>query len=122
MWNELLITGCHMISFAVFGGPSVRYRLTLNVLRGTGERVSMELNGIFMATYQICFAESMRVTCSKPEFHTHPFSWCAWFRSISRSTHSLCGETSNSLYLLMSLKSDPMNISATFQFHNSLVS
>ena len=52
----------------------------------------MAANGIRMAAYQRWLVASTRAITANPEFQVHPSSWCGLFRSMSRSTHSPCGE------------------------------
>ena len=57
----------------------------------------MAENGIRMTPYQTLACESMRAATTIPEFHFAPACPCGFSRSISRSTHSPCGDTWNSL-------------------------
>src|SRR5947199_4767601 len=91
------------------------------MLPAAGGRVSIAEYGIFTAPYQTRAARSIRAETWKPEFQVQPSSCCGLWRSISRSVDSPCGEISNSLYRLTSLKSAPMKTSATSQFHNPYV-
>src|ERR1035438_4553251 len=85
-------------------------------------RLSMDGQGMRMKPYQIFCDASILAATSQPDSHTQPTSWGGLSRFTSRSTHSPCGETSNSLYLRMFLKSEPTKTSATSQFHSSYVS
>src|ERR1035437_5760895 len=93
--------------------PWERKKLTLRVLPAAAGRVSTDEYGIRMKPYHIFVARSIREAALKPEFHTHPSSWRGASRSMSRSIHSPWGEISNSRYLRMFLKFEPMNTSAT---------
>src|ERR1022692_4143529 len=62
-----------------------------------GGRLSMEARGMRISPYQIFLRASMRAFTRNAEFQSQPPSGSGFTRSISRSTHSPCGETSNSL-------------------------
>src|SRR5262249_16996630 len=114
--------GCQAMALRFGRAPCERKKLTRNLLPAAGGRESTDLYGIAMKAYQTWAARSMRADARKPEFQTQPSSWRGVSRAISRSIHSPCGETSNSLYLRMLVKSEPMNTSATSHFQSSLVS
>ena len=63
----------------------------------------------------------MRALTIRPELHSLP-GFFGSSRSIARSTHSPCGDTWSSLYRVMRSDSQPMNASATSQFHSRGVS
>src|SRR6185437_3421453 len=79
-------------------------------------------NGIRISPYQTLPPASAFAATSKPEFHCQPSCVECGKRLIAKSTHSPCGDTSNSLYCSICMKSSPIKASATSQFHSSFVS
>ena len=97
-------------------------QIVRNCFPTQGEALSKAENGMPIAPYHVFLAQSTRAASAKPEFQIQPSSWWGFAKSMSGSTHSPCGEISNSLYPRMFWKSAPINTSATSQSQSRNVS
>jgi len=114
--------GCHSTCVRLGGGPWLRYRLIRNCFPTQGEALSKAENGMRIAPYQVFSPNRHQRPPQNQSSKIQPSSWWGFAKSKSGSTHSPCGEISNSLYLRMFWKSAPINTSATSQSQSRNVS